>query len=338
MSISLACPHCHEVLQLADQMAGREGACLHCGGTFCVPMTSDPGAELLLCKAGVEQIVAELARRGSHAVLTLLTPSGDQSTAPRDPLRAALQPDSSLRVSIRHLSTSGLSVEECRALLTILSQVKAAPKPPLPAAAPTLAAGNQPTPAATTPAAPATPLAPPSVDGVNFSFKSDPLGMKLSDFRLKHERVAPGRRRRMPWCSDESPKEAIPALMYEAVQASLGLIHARIDLPGENLSPTIGGASTEAVIYQFLDERLFQITGFFSTDDFTKVSQALRTKYGEPQSEEEKPFRLQWWRGDSTIEITQGRVHPREHSVFRCFHDDLLDEARHRKPDTASDL
>lgn len=334
MPITFACPHCYETLQLAEELAGKEGACRFCGGTFRIPAPGAPASPLALAQASVEQIVEELARRGQHAVLTLVSPVGDAAKETRNPLSEALQPNAALRVMVRHLNTAGLTAAQSRALLAMLSQVQPAAPPADPSPAP---------PAATPPPASAAPAAPPpsasALDSEeNFVFKGDPLGMKLSEFKLRHERVVPGRRSRMPWCSDETPNGRIPALKYEPWQATVGIVHARVDLPEENSSPTIGGAPTEAVIYQFVDDRLFQVTGFFATDDFPKVSHALRVKYGEPQSEEQNPYRLQWWRGESTIELTHGRIHPREPSVFRCFHDDLLDDASQRQPDTTADL
>ena len=162
--------------------------------------------------------------------------------------------------------------------------------------------------------------------------------MLLSDFKRKHERAVTGRRRSMPWCSDESPGRDVPELMCEGWQATVGVVHARIDLPEEQASPTIAGAKTDLVIYQFVDEQLFQITIFFSTDDFPAVSQALCTKYDEPMHREPQPVKMQWWRDDTTIELTQGRIHPREPSIVRYYHDELLEEAGQRKPDTMSDL
>ena len=320
MSRPLKSEESQETLPLAPEITGKLLTCEECGASLNETLKKALSGSPLLAQASVEQIVAELSRRGQHALLTLLSSAELSSAEDVDLLHEAMLSGGTPKLSVRHLSTDGLSEIECQELLTKLCQ-------PVSDSITTTAANNSPT-------KPSAQIQ----EEENFSFKGDPIGMKLSEFKMRHERTAPGRRRRMPWCSDETPNAKIPELLYEPALSHLGIVHARIDLPEENNSPTVGGGATQAVIYQFIDGLLFQVTGFFEVEDFPKVAQAIRDKYGAPDSEEQSPLRLQWWQGDSTLEIKCGLVHPREPSVFRCYHDDLLTVASERHPHAADDL
>lgn len=313
MSILLTCPTCGVTLRLAEAMAGRQGACRECGASFRVPKNAEanrPPEERPIGKASLDEITQELGRRGLTAIISVV--GGADGTS-----RGA-----------DHYTTEPMDEQRLKRLFSAWSGV--------------------PTPALEDSARPDSPLEenPPASTGEkgdepaddDFAFKGDALGCTLAEFRMRHEREAPGRRRRMPWCSDETPDAATRDLMSESWHAGVGIVHARIDLPEENASPTIANVATELVIYQFVDGKLFQITGFFSPEGFSKIHAALRERYGEPQHESDSPRVLQWWKDNTSLELINGRIHPLEPGVFRFYHDELLAEASERKPPADLDL
>ncbi|TWT42837.1 hypothetical protein [Botrimarina hoheduenensis] len=331
MSIQLTCPNCEAILRLADAMAGRMGACRECGGEISVPQDLEsfrPLQERPLGKATLDDIVKELARRGETAVLTVLgdrKKTRDQRTDSTILSQSESDTQIGLGPGVRQYTTEEIPPTRLEQLFTGLARLAQ-----MRIEAERLAQSKD----AIDPAEGAG-----SFDSKsNFEFKGDPLGMSLADFRLRHERQVEGRRRRMPWCSDESPGVNNPELHSEAWHAAAGIVHARIELPFENNSPTVGGVRTSLVLYQFVDERLFQVTAFLPPEGLNQVVQALNIKYGEPQSVNHEPRQMLWWKLNSSIEVSAGRLHPREDAIVRYFHDELLAEASRRRPSGSADL
>lgn len=334
MSIRINCPQCKAELRLADAMAGRTGACRECGSAIQVPRDPEPYRPLEerpLGKASMNDIMSELARRGQTAVLTVLGDdrrlagggAGDSTVleASGGETRVDLGP------GVRQYATEEMSNERLEQLFEGLSRLA---RQKTTAASAAIASGAYPTDLPSSPRL--------AESSENFDFKGDPLGMSLADFKLRHERTVAGRRRRMPWCSDEQPGVNNPELMCESWHTAAGIIHARIELPFENNSPTVGGIRSELVIYQFIDERLFQITAFLPPEGLNQLTQALRVRYGEPQSTNAEERQMHWWKLCSSVEVTTGRMSPREPCVVRYYHDELLAEAAARRPRSTTDL
>ena len=171
-----------------------------------------------------------------------------------------------------------------------------------------------------------------------FDLKGDSLGMSLADFKKKHFRKLPGSDLTAPWSSDNFPGQRIGDLRVEPWYTAAGLVNARLDYPAENSSPSIAGMPTSLVLYQFVDNKLYQITALFSPESFHELSNALRTRFNDPVDEIQNPRQLQWWTLDSTIALTQGAFNPATPTVLSYCHDKLINEAAARLKDAASDL
>ena len=162
------------------------------------------------------------------------------------------------------------------------------------------------------------------------------------------------------WCQGSLSSEALLATQAVSVQicadtawgankASLEsepwhqagkILHARIDLPTENNSPTVAGVKTELLLYHFIDGKLFRITAKLPTDQFHLVSEAAIKKYGPVTRETQKPRQLIWENPLATVILTRGTVHPREASVLELIHKQLdeLASTRARAPPPISRL
>ncbi|MEO1497685.1 MAG: hypothetical protein AAFV43_11105 [Planctomycetota bacterium] len=314
-------------------MAGRECACRECGAAFRIPENVDafqPIEERPLGKASLEEMASELRRRGLTAVLSVI---GGQN---------------GVRRGVQHFPSEPMADDRLERLFNAWAQ-RARKDGSNGVAAPAATAGGpSPEPAADAaevfgsesaePRERSAPARAPQPVEQDFAFKGDALGMSLADFKLKHERRVVGRRRRMPWCSDETPDAATPDLLSEAWHAAAGIVHARVELPSEHNPPTIAGVPAQLLIYQFVDERLFQITAFLPTEGFTPVHAALLSRHGDPQHSSHEPRVIQWWKLNTSLELMSGRLHPPEPAVVRFYHDELLAVAGSRRPDRASDL
>ena len=113
-------------------------------------------------------------------------------------------------------------------------------------------------------------------------------------------------------------------LHSEAWHRRAGIIHARVDHPHEDNSPTVAGVKTDLLLYQFVDGKLFRISAFFATDLFHVVSEAVIQKYGPPTRETKQPRELGWENNVSRIVLTRGTVHPRTPSTLHLVHKQLL--------------
>ena len=171
-----------------------------------------------------------------------------------------------------------------------------------------------------------------------YDLKGDRLGMTLDEFKRKYARNVAGSPQRLPLCSDEAWGADRASLHIESWQQSAGIVHARIDLPAEDNSPTVAGVKTELLLYQFVDGRLFRISAHFPTDLFHVVSDALVNKYGLPVQETKEPRQLGWENQLSSIVLTRGTVHPRTPSTLNLVHKELLASADSRTPQASQDI
>jgi hypothetical protein len=170
-----------------------------------------------------------------------------------------------------------------------------------------------------------------------FELKGDPLGMNLDDFKQKYARSGEGGVK-LPLCSDTAWGTNKASLHSETWHRDAGIIHARIDLPAEDNSPTVAGVKTELMLYQFVDGKLFRIAAWLPTDQYHLVSEALIKKYGPATRESVKPRQLIWENPLASIVLNRGTVHPREASVLELVHKQLAEVAASRTPSGAADI
>jgi hypothetical protein len=142
----------------------------------------------------------------------------------------------------------------------------------------------------------------------------------------------------LPICSDQGWGGAKAELHSETWHRQAGIVHARIDYPSEDNSPTIAGLKTDLLLYHFLDGQLYRIAAFFATDQFHVVSDAVVTKYGPPNREIKQPRELIWENSQSWVHLLRGSVHPRTPSTLNLVHKQLLAVAESRAPKGAADI
>jgi hypothetical protein len=128
-----------------------------------------------------------------------------------------------------------------------------------------------------------------------FELKADRLGMTLDMFKSKYYRVVKDDNRCAPMCSDDNPSHDNPLLLYTADLARAGIVHARTTFPfeaygSEGNIPTIAGVPTELFLYHFVNGKLYKITVLFSHNNFGKVLDALKAKYGEPKGKTSRTY------------------------------------------------
>src|SRR5262249_32732429 len=79
--MQLECPGCKATLQVPDEMAGKQGKCIHCGHRLVGPgaraSVSGLGLGSTLFEATPESMVRELFRRQPNAVFLIFQPSED---------------------------------------------------------------------------------------------------------------------------------------------------------------------------------------------------------------------------------------------------------------------
>jgi hypothetical protein len=161
--------------------------------------------------------------------------------------------------------------------------------------------------------------------------------MSLDDFKQKYGRQVEGGHK-LPLCSDTAFGANKASLHSEPWHRQAGIIHARVDLPAEDNSPTVAGIKTELLLYQFVDGKLFRIAAFFPTDQFHVVSEAALTKFGPVTRDTQKPRQLLWENPLAWIALTRGSVHPRESSVLELVHRELQEIASSRTPTGVADI
>jgi hypothetical protein len=169
-----------------------------------------------------------------------------------------------------------------------------------------------------------------------FDFKGDALGMSLAQFTARHSRMVG--KIALPYTSESTRGHANSALWSEAWHAAANIVHARIDLPAENNSPTVAGVKTELFVYQFVDGLLFRMTGLFVTEAFHVVRAAYAEKHGTPTKVHDDPAEFVWDNGVSAIHLVRGTMRPKRSSMVIYTHNDLVVRAERRTPQRTGDL
>jgi hypothetical protein len=269
MPIQIECPGCKATLQVADELAGRQGKCIHCGQRITVPGKASLGSFApTVFEATPETMVRELYRRQQSALLLVFP------TPPDDSYDLSAVADADLKC----IATEDINQSRFAQLVASFTKRfaprKKGPPPPGPA-----------------------------TDAMLFELKGDRLGMNL-----------------------------------EAWHRQANIVHARVDLPAEDNSPTVAGVKTELLLYQFVDDKLFRIAAFLPTDQFHVVSDAAVKKYGNATRDTPQPRQLVWENALAWVALTRGSVHPRQPSVLELVHRELHELAASRAPTAAADI
>ena len=301
MVIEFQCPGCSATLRVNSDFAGQQGKCQQCERPIIVPAASSE--PLLLRDATPDDIIAELSRRDRSAVVAMFdTP--ESGTYDLHDLTGA---------KVRCYSTADMDDAKMLQALANLGRI---------AQGIDQKRGQ-----------------PQAVDQSNLlEFKGDWLGMSLAEFKIKHKRKTGGIGVKLPWCSSDSPDQRIQGLLAEPWHTKCGIVHARIELPVENNSPTVAGVKTELFVYQFIDARLFRMSAFFDTDSFHVVREAISEKHGTPTSIEKDSTEFVWDKGVCSIRLVRGKVRPKRASMLHYIHNQLFQQMVQRSPDKSSDL
>lgn len=175
-----------------------------------------------------------------------------------------------------------------------------------------------------------------------YEFKGDQLGMRLEDFKKKYHRTVDGHDLPAPFTSESKPGQEIDTLLAEPWHAKAGIVHCSIEFPFERLRgeviPTVAGVAVDLLLYRFVDGHLYRISAYFDTRNFDRIQSAVIDKYGEPVKEDKKPVSLLWWNSSSSINLTRGRISPKEWSTLHFMHDELGKLVQQRVPDRGPDL
>ena len=339
MFMRIECPGCNAVLQVEEALAGKQGKCIHCGHKIIVPSQSGmahsvpvppPPPVPFLTEASPEAMIRELHERRKSALLLVFEPSPDGS------YDLANIADNKLKC----VATEDITLENFGELVASFSR-RFAPRKP---AAPVAEAGAAPT--GSGPVVPAQPQGSMvgklsgTVQGPDdpYEIKGDQLGMSMAEFKTKYARFTPDGRQDLPICSDMPGYIGKSDLHGEAWHRKANIVHARVDNPLEENSPTVAGVKTDLFLYQFVDGHLFRISAWFATDLFHVVNEAVLQKYGKPTYENKQPRELFWENNVSKIVLTRGTVHPRTYSTLHLVHKQLTELAASRAPRASEDI
>jgi hypothetical protein len=326
MFLRIECPGCKAVLQVEQALAGKQGKCIHCGHKIVVPSQSGPAPSApppsaapvpFLTEASPEAMIRELHERRKSALLLVFEPSADGSYDLAD------VPDAKLKC----IATEDINQARFAQLAASFGKRFTAKRPAAKSASP----GPEPSVVGRLGGGPQGPDEP-------YELKGDPLGMKLVDFKQKYARFTQDARQDLPICSDMPGYIGKADLHGEAWHRRAGIIHARVDHPLEDNSPTVAGVKTDLLLYQFVDGQLCRITALFATDLFHVVSEAVVQKYGPPTHETKQPRELIWENNVSRIVLTRGTVHPRTASSLHLVHNELLALMESRAPQASEDI
>ena len=317
MPIQLECPGCKATLHVPDELAGKQGKCIHCGHRITVPggspassnstsnNSSISGSSLLptLFESTPESMLRELFRRDQSAMLLVFpTPADGVYDLAKMP-----------EAEIKCIATEDINQARFAQLATSFAQRY------LPRRKPSSSSVVL------------------NTEQLLYELKGDKLGMSLDEFKQKYERSGEGGTR-LPLCSDTAWGANKAALHSEPWHQKAGIINARTDLPAEDNSPTIAGVKTDLLIYQFIDGKLFRITAWIATDKFHLISEAAVNKYGPANRETQKPRQLIWENPVAYVALTRGTVHPPEPSVLELVYRQLQQVAESRTPTGAADF
>jgi hypothetical protein len=305
MPIQIECPGCKSLLQVPDELAGKQGKCVQCGQKLTVPGRASFGGGLspTLFEATPEAMVRELYRR-QHTGLLLVFPTPADGS-----YDLANVPDADLKC----IATE--DVNQARFAELVVSFAKRY--------GPRKKNGGS--------------SAGMTVEEQLYELKGDRLGMSLEEFKQKYARSGEGGHK-LPVCSDTAWGANKASLHPEPWHRQAGIVHARIDLPAEDNSPTVAGVKTDLLLYRFIDGKLFGISAHFPTDQFHLVSEAAIKKYGPVTRESHRPRQLIWENPIASVVLTRGTVHPREASILELVHKQLAEVAAARTPTGAADI
>ena len=314
--MQIECPGCKAVLQVEEALAGRQGKCIHCGHKIVVPakngtqVAAPPAAPVqFLTEASPESMVRELHDRDKSALLLVFEPTADGS------YDLATVPDAQLKCIATEDITPARFAQLAASFTKRFAARKPAAQPPAGQLGAVTLGPNEP-----------------------YELKGDQLGMTISAFKERYARFTSDGRQDLPICSDQPGYVGKADLHGEAWHRRAKIVHARIDLPHEDNSPTVAGVKTDLLLYQFVDGQLFRISAFFATDMFHVVSEALIHKFGPPTRETKQPRELVWENAPSLIVLTRGTVHPRTPSTLHLIHRKLLAAAESRAPRASEDI
>jgi hypothetical protein len=304
MPIQIECPGCKALLQVPDELAGKQGKCVQCGHKLTVPgrASFSSGLAPTLFEAAPEAMVRELYRRQLSAMLLYFpTPadgSYDLANVPDDQLKCIATED----------------VNQARFAELAASFAKRYGPRKKPGSSSSM-----------------------SLEDLLYELKGDRLAMSLEDFKQKYARSGEGGTK-LPLCSDTAWGANKASLHSQPWHRQANIVNARIDLPAEDNSPTVAGVKTDLLLYQFIDGKLFRMYAEFPTDQFHLVSEAAVKKYGPVTREVQKPRQLIWENPIAMILLTRGQVHPREPSVLELVYKQLAELATARTPTGAADI
>jgi hypothetical protein len=304
MPIQIECPGCKSLLQVPDELAGKQGKCIQCGHKLTVPgrASGSGGLSPSIFEAPPEAMVRELYRRQQSAVL-LVFPT---------PIDGSYDLANVADEELKCIATEDVNQARFAELVVSFARRYGPRKKP--------GSGSL-----------------PSLEDLLYELKSDRLGMSLEEFKQKYARSGEGGTK-LPLCSDTAWGANKASLHSEPWHTQAGIIHARIDLPAEDNSPTVAGVKTDLLLYQFIDGKLFRITAYLPTDQFHLVSEAAIMKYGPATRESHKPRQLVWENPIASIVLTRGNVHPREASILEVVYKQLAELAGSRMPTGAADF
>src|SRR5215208_4777089 len=213
--MQIDCPGCKATLQVPDELAGKQGKCIHCGHRLVVPGARASVSGIMsstLFEATPEAMVRELHRRQHSAILLIFQPSDDGT------YDLANVPDAELKC----IATE--DINQARFAQVVESFAKRfGPRKKSQSAGSSVIDSS-----AIGSAAPADQL---------YELKGDRLGISLEEFKGKYNRSGEGGQR-LPICSDTAWGANKASLRSETWHQAAKIIHARIDLPAENNSPT----------------------------------------------------------------------------------------------------
>jgi hypothetical protein len=301
--IRVACGVCHAALQVRAELAPREGRCPKCGAAISLPASGVCPETLPLGYALAPDILAEISRRKQSAVLVVFD----------TPAQGAYALSRQAGANVCCYRTGDMGDAQLALVLGELARM-------------TPGAKNAKGGTMLTPLQPELPL----------DFKGDRLGMTLPEFKARHARTVG--KFVLPYASDFTPGQANTSLWSEAWHAAAGIVHARVDLPSENNSPSVAGVKTELFIYQFVDGLLFRMTGLFDTEAFSLVRKGFTDKHGAPSKELQDPVELVWENGVLAIHLVRGTMRPKRSSMIVYTHKELQATADQRAPRRGADL
>lgn len=305
MTIRLECTGCKSILEVKDALAGKQGNCPKCGAVIVVPAANQQTAHgRLLAEATGAEMIETIHRRQKSAILVVF----------ETPASGVYDLTAQSGANVRCYRTADMDDQQLMEVLAQLGQMSQGKTNAQGGVGLAVDEELQP-----------------------FALKDDPVGMSLAQFKEKYAREL-GAGLKAPFCSDAFAGQANQALLSEPWHAKAGIVHARVDLPSENHSPTIAGVDTEILLYQFVDGLLFRITALFDTDSFHHIREALCDKHGPPSDELRDPLGYVWQNQVSRIEVIRGTIRPKRPSMLHFIHLELYARFQTRTPTRTQDL